>query len=130
MVEVRLNSDDIDEKKIATLKAMTNLGSLKSLPQLQNMMSRRESTAVRVHAVYALKNLCFQNRLQVLQTLTPLLKDINEDSEVRMAAFTIYMICDPSTTQLSGIIEHEKDLNLKTFLIQTLKNELRATGPW
>lgn len=64
MIEGLLSSARNDEDKILVLKALTNIESIEALPQIQGLIARSESLAVRVHAIYALKGLCYQNRVK------------------------------------------------------------------
>lgn len=64
-VEGRLNAAHTDKDKILVLKTIANIGSIKTLPMLQGLLVSTESTTVRVHAIWAFKNLGFQNKLKV-----------------------------------------------------------------
>ena len=123
-LESKLSEAKKDEEKVILLKAMANIGSMKSLTQLQQLMSAKESTSVRVQAVYALKSLSYQNRMKVLQTVHPLLLNYNEESEVRAAAFIIALHCQPSFTQMRRMLNNEPDRDFKTFTVKFMKNIL------
>ena len=60
-----LNAATKDEEKIMLLKAIANMGSIKSLGMIQDRLQDSETLPVRVHAVWALKNMGFQNKLKV-----------------------------------------------------------------
>lgn len=54
-----------------------------------------------------------------------------EDSELRMAAFTQVMKCDPSASllEVQKNLNNEKDVEYKTFVVKYLKNMLCNKRP-
>ncbi|XP_067947351.1 vitellogenin-like [Watersipora subatra] len=130
-VERRLHVANHDDEKIMLLKTVANLGSIKTLPMIQSFMVDTESKAVRVHAIWAVKNMGFQNQRKVIQTLTPIMLQHHADSELRIAAFVMLMRCNPTASllEIERYINSDPDREYKTFVVQYMRNMLETEQP-
>ena len=62
-----------EEQQILHLNALSNVGSLEAIRLLQAKISERNPKSIRVQAIYAFRNLGYQNQLKVLNHLYQLL---------------------------------------------------------
>lgn len=54
-----------EKQQILHLNALSNVGSLESLKLLQAKISEKNPKSIRVQAIYAFRNLGYQNQLKV-----------------------------------------------------------------
>ena len=72
-IEGRMAASTSEEQQILHLNALSNVGSLEAIRLLQAKISEKNPKSIRVQAIYAFKNLGFQNQLKVLNHLYQLL---------------------------------------------------------
>ena len=98
---------------ISSLKAIGNIGYFKKLSVLENCALRKEnSLEVRVNAIQSLRNFDCAT-LESSQSNYKLLKDNQEDSEVRISAFDSLVRCSDSSEQFKKFSSND----LPSFLL-------------
>ena len=82
-IEGRMAASTSEEQQILHLNALSNVGSLEAIRLLQAKISEKNPKSIRVQAIYAFKNLGFQNQLKVLNHLYQLLVPSNTGCGLR-----------------------------------------------
>ncbi|KAH9419322.1 hypothetical protein DERP_005831 [Dermatophagoides pteronyssinus] len=92
----------------------------------------QERNFVRQVCIYALTHIASANTPQVRALMLPIFQNKNEPYEVRIAAFTVLLGCNPGKYVLERIsteMHHENNRQVKSFVISSLKTIANFTEP-
>lgn len=113
-------------EKILVLKSMGNMGASENIQIIKSLVEdRRESLKVRIFSVFALRRLAKEFKKQVIPILMGVFMDVNEERELRQAAFVVILKAKPSFTTLQMIthrLRHEPSTQVRTLVYSNLIN--------
>ncbi|OTF77698.1 vitellogenin-like protein, partial [Euroglyphus maynei] len=138
-------------QKVTLIETLAHTGTAEALailaPYVQDKVSNEEMPGypienesevsqernfIRQVCIYALTHIASANSPQVRALMLPIFQNKNEPYEVRIAAFTVLLGCNPGKYVLERIsteMHHENNRQVKSFVISSLETMANFTEP-
>ncbi|XP_014664674.1 PREDICTED: vitellogenin-6-like [Priapulus caudatus] len=130
--DVTVGSTNELENQLLLIKSLGNMGLESHLPVLAEIiMNRQRPLHVRVEAIFALKHIIEHQPEKVMALLTPIYRNINEDHELRIAAFVTIMQTGPKLPILELLVDQlkmEPSLHVGSFVYSYISSMSNATS--
>lgn len=139
-----LQQADTFQKKVAAIEALAHIGVAEALEYLKPYLTgdapltvvpgydveegqsvERERDYLRTIAIYATAHIAKRFPKQVQPLLLPVYRNSAEPHQMRLAAFTIVMLCQPEQHILESIaadLQRESDKQVISFVVSALKS--------
>ncbi|KAI6209112.1 hypothetical protein M3Y96_00186500 [Aphelenchoides besseyi] len=112
-------------EQILSLKAIGNAALENILDELKRVVvQQKHSTLVRMEAIDAMRRLRTSKAHKIRQALLPVFQNQREQSELRMAAFSMIMYTHPEKAvldQMTFTVISDRSQNLKSFVMSTME---------
>jgi hypothetical protein len=146
-----LDQADSFQKKVAAIEALAHMGVPEALKNLQPYLTgeapltvvpgyeveegqsvHRERDYLRTIAIYATAHIAHRFPKQVQPLVLPVYRNTAEPHQMRLAAFTILMLCQPEQHILESIatdLQRESDKQVVAFVVSALKSAANQKTP-
>jgi hypothetical protein len=129
----RMKTSQTEEDKILVLKTLGNTGFIEALDDLKEIFEDdRESTIIRVNALYAVSRAGKTYPDHVLEAVLPEYHDRTNPYQVRIAAFDVAVEANPDLAHLELIarsLQEEKSIQVGSYVWSKLNSLANATHP-